>query len=247
MSEAVEILVFAGPSLPPSARPLDQRLAWRPPARAGDALEIDARQARTVVLLDGLFDASPAIRHKELLLLMSRGVGLVGAASMGALRAAELDGFGMIGVGLIYRAFASGQLTRDDEVALLHGPGDMAWQALTEPLVNVRATLVAAVRGRILGPAVARRLRDLAAGIFYQDRTWPLLLERAPDVGLTAAEVARLQAWLPDGRVDLKQSDALEAIRFALGWRGPGARPPPPATTFTAELERQLPFRPAID
>ena len=79
------------------------------------------------MLIDGLFDASPAVRHKELLQLMARGVPVIGAASMGALRAAELAPFGMIGVGRIFTAYAAGALVGDDEVALLHGPEELGW------------------------------------------------------------------------------------------------------------------------
>jgi hypothetical protein len=46
-----------------------------------------------------IFDSTPAVLHKEILWAMDRGVGVSGAASMGALRAAELHWYGMVGVG----------------------------------------------------------------------------------------------------------------------------------------------------
>lgn len=245
MSVATRIVVFAGPSLPAGVRPADPRLLWRPPARAGDALEWDADACRLVVLIDGVFDAQPSVRHKELLLLLSRGVAVIGAASMGALRAAELDRHGMIGVGHIYRAYAAGRLVGDDEVALLHGPAATGWAPLTEPLVNVRATLQAAVRRRILAAATARQILELAADTFYQERTWELLLARATVAGLAEE---RLAAWLPTGRVDLKRHDALDALGLALDTDIPAPdRPSPPATGFTVALIRQAPARPPPD
>ena len=48
---------------------------------------------------------------------MAAGTQVFGAASMGALRAAELAPFGMIGVGAIFAAYRDGRLTGDDEVA----------------------------------------------------------------------------------------------------------------------------------
>ena len=64
---------------------------------------------------------------------------------MGALRAAELDAFGMRGVGQIYASYRCGQFILplgrtsahesfedDDEVALLHAPDDMNYLAATE-------------------------------------------------------------------------------------------------------------------
>jgi hypothetical protein len=140
-------------------------------------------------------------------------------------------------VGLIYRAYASGRLVGDDEVALLHAPEEMGWMALTEPLVNVRATLHRAVRRGALSPAGAQRLFGLAKATFYQDRTWPLLLDQAGETGLAAAERRGFSGWLARGRVDLKRIDALRALSTALA--GDVAAPacaPPPATPFTARL-----------
>lgn len=237
------IAVFAGPSLPPPVRPPDPRLLWLPPARAGDGLALDPQACDAVVLIDGRFDAEPAIRHKELLVLLAR-TQVVGGASMGALRAAELRDHGMIGVGRIYRAYASGRWVGDDEVALLHGPEDMDWRALTTPLVNVRATLVRAVRARVLAAGAARRWLKLAAGIFYQDRTWPFMIAAGREGGLNPREVSDFAAWLPSGAVDLKRADALQAVSLALTLGAPPPRPPPPATSFTAALAKQLAGRP---
>lgn len=239
------ILVFAGPSLPPQRRPSDPRLVWLPPARAGDAMALDAARGDRVLLIDGVFDTSPSIRHKELLMLLSRGVVVIGAASMGALRAVELAPFGMIGVGDVYRAYADGRLTGDDEVALLHGPAQVGWEPLTEALVNVRATLQRAVRARRLEPDAARRLRRLAAAMFYKTRTWPALLDAAAADGL---DVAAFEGWLVSGRVDLKAIDARRAVELALDAELPAPLcEPPPATSFTAELARGLASRPALD
>ena len=68
------------------------------------------------------------------------GVRVVGASSMGALRAAELDRFGMEGVGEVYAYYRDGWLTADADVALVHRDADDGLPPLTWPLVNVRAT-----------------------------------------------------------------------------------------------------------
>ena len=56
---------------------------------------------------------------KKIMHLIDSGVTVIGAASMGALRAAELDAYGMLGVGRIYQMYASGEICGDDEVATL--------------------------------------------------------------------------------------------------------------------------------
>ena len=228
-----DVRVFAGPTLPAHVRPAHPRLVWSPPAQAGDALMLlDGALPAIVVLIDGLFDAAPAIRHKELLLLMSRGVRLYGASSMGALRACELDDYGMIGVGAVYAAYASGRLVADDEVALLHGPVELDWAALTVPLINVRATLVAARRADVATRLIARRLLDRARALHFTVRTWEAILD---GIDVDAGDFA---AWRIACGVDIKRDDALAAIERALaptddGWSPP---PPPPATGFTAAL-----------
>ena len=69
----------------------------------------------------------PTVWHKEILWAMAQGIHVFGAASIGALRAAELDAFGMRGIGRIYEAFRDGVLEDDDEVAVLHGPEELGY------------------------------------------------------------------------------------------------------------------------
>jgi hypothetical protein len=83
-----------------------------PPVRHGDVLSIDAAAGDTVVIIDGAFFHAAAVRHKEILELLARGVRVVGAASMGALRAAELWRYGMIGVGDIFSKYAGGAISQ---------------------------------------------------------------------------------------------------------------------------------------
>jgi hypothetical protein len=227
------VAVFAGPSLPPEDRPRGLPFAWRGPARAGDALDLLGDPGvRTVVLIDGLFDSYPSIRHKELLMLIGAGVRVIGGASMGALRACELHSFGMEGVGQVFRAYARGQLTGDDEVALLHGPEETGWTGLTEPLVNVRATLVEAVRRGMLPGEMARRVRSTAAAIHFSERTWDALL------GACGPGLAGFASWLRSNRVDVKRKDALLCLDAALSPGLPRIAGPPPATVFTETLAR---------
>ena len=196
---------------------------------------------RAVVLIDGFFDESPAVRHKELLELIAAGTPVVGGASMGALRAAELQPHGMIGVGRIFAAYAAGRLTGDDEVAMTHGPEEWGWPVLTEALVNVRATLVAARRARVLDGSAARGVLQTAIEVFYKRRTWAVVLERLAQGPLDHGRLAALEAWLPAGQVNLKQLDALACLEVALDL-GPchEARLVAPSTVFTQALRSRV-------
>ena len=151
--------------------------------------------------------------HKEILFALSKGIRVLGASSMGALRAAELHDFGMIGVGRIFEDYRDEVLRDDDEVAVQHGPAELGYPALSEAMVNVRATLDRAVRESVIEKVTGDRLATLAKAIFYQERTWDRVLDAGSVDGLPKAELAALRAWLPDGRIDLKREDARAMLR----------------------------------
>src|SRR5262249_29488993 len=172
-----------------------------PPVAQGDVYRAAASRARAIGIIDGYFDGMPAVWHKEILWAMNQGIHVFGSASMGALRAAELHAFGMRGVGNIFAAYEAGELEDDDEVAVVHGPAAIGYPSLSEPLVNIRATLGAAERGGIISSITRARLVDSAKATFYQDRSWERLLSE-PVVGRAGEdELQRLRGWLVAGRI----------------------------------------------
>ena len=143
-------IVFLGPSL---ARAEAQDIVdadFRPPAGQGDIMRACAERPVAIALIDGIFKDAPTVRHREILWAMAQGIPVFGASSMGALRAAELSGQGMIGVGLIYRWFRRYALLPDDAVAVTHGPAALGSPALSDALVDIRRGLSAARRKGLL-------------------------------------------------------------------------------------------------
>lgn len=235
MSEA-RIPVFAGPSLPAAARPAGP-FEWHPPAMAGDLIRLRDRPPARLCLIDGYFDSRPAPWHKELLALMARGTILFGASSMGALRAAELHRFGMHGIGAIFRAYRDGRLRGDDEVALIHATEAHDWAPLSVPMVELRATLIAACRSRLIEVSTARRLRSVLHEIHFSDRDWPAMEKACLAEGLLDAPAfRRLQAM----HVPLKRDDALACLAAARAWTEPARPcPAPPETVFIRRLAEE--------
>jgi hypothetical protein len=201
------IVVFAGPSLPTPCEAEDglsiQRLG---PAAQGDVLRAALLYPAAIVLIDGFFEAFPAVYHKEILWALNAGIPVYGAASTGALRAAELHSFGMVGVGEIFDAFVDGTLIRDDEVALIHAPKEVGYSYLSEPLVNMRWTLNSAVSENILTSEIAAQLLSVAEAEFYPNRSYDSLLSACEPMAAHAVEGFR--NWLSNGRVDQKNMDA---------------------------------------
>jgi hypothetical protein len=215
-------VIFAGPSLSREPEIDAAEVVFLPPAAHGDVYRAALKSPAAIGLIDGFFETVPAVWHKEILFALSKGVHVFGGASMGALRAAELHSFGMIGVGRIFEAYRGGIIEDDDEVAVMHGPAELGYQPLSEAMVNVRATVERAEGASIVNSASVAKILRIAKSIFYKERTWTRLLEAARANGVSASECDTLAAWLPSGRVDQKREDAvmlLGEIRALVGTR----------------------------
>ena len=70
-------------------------VAHAPPVKRGDLTAVD--EYEVIVILDGEFGQHDSVSPKEILAVLEKGKTVIGAASMGALRASELDRCGMIG------------------------------------------------------------------------------------------------------------------------------------------------------
>jgi hypothetical protein len=206
--------VFLGPSLSTEeARDVLPGVDVLPPVALGDVYRAALRRPVVIGIVDGYFEQRPAVFHKEILWALDQGISVVGSSSMGALRAAELSAFGMEGVGEIFRCFAAGTLTADDEVAVSHASETHGFRPMSEPLVNIRATLTRARQDGIVSAGTAAMVVAVAKGSYYPDRIWPTMLDAAVESGAPGDEVARLLSWLPGNAVDQKRLDALELLR----------------------------------
>ena len=205
--------VFAGPSLPASDRHEIAELHYLPPVAQGDLLPLIEQGTKVIGIIDGFFEAVPSVLHKEILYAISRGVIVVGGASMGALRAAELSQFGMIGIGPIYEAYAQGRIEDDDEVAVLHGPAEMNYLALSDAMVDIRSTLEAAARAAVINELECAQLAALAKKRHYRERRFDQMLRDSQENDELRSCIAGLEEWLPKGRIPQKQRDAQAVLQ----------------------------------
>jgi hypothetical protein len=209
----VQVFIFLGPTLSHDDARAEFDAVYLPPAALGDVFRAAKERPFAIGIIDGYFERQPAVWHKEILWALSQGVHVFGAASMGALRAAELEAFGMRGVGEIFEAFQSGALEDDDEVAVAHGERSAAYRASSEAMVNIRATLRCAEQEGVLDAALRDRVETLAKRMFYPDRSYPNLLRRALEDGAPADEIRNLSSFVARSRIDQKRLDALELLR----------------------------------
>jgi len=203
------IVVFLGPSLPRAEAESILEAIYLPPAGQSDLISaVQVYQPDAIALIDGVFLARPSTWHKEILYALGQGVAVYGAGSMGALRAAETAAFGTIGMGEIYRLYASGELLDDDEVALVHGAAETGYEPLSEPMVNVRATLQLAQARGILSQDLHQQLITFAKAIYFPERTFAAIFQQAEAAGMPTETLVSLRAFVQEHYVDLKGRDA---------------------------------------
>jgi len=239
----MSVYVFLGPTLPvrDAHRYLDAE--YLGPAAQGDVLRLLPKRPRAIAIVDGRFEDVPAIWHKEILLAMEAGVHVFGAASMGALRAAELDALGMRGVGEIYRAYARGRIEDDDEVAVAHGPAEHGYRELSEAMVNIRDRCRAAANARVVSKRVADRYVAIAKGLFYPERRWARIFEEARTAGVRDRDRRAMATYVKQVTTpSLKARDTIALLRRVAAFvkRAPRPFKPRVRTERTKYLSRLL-------
>jgi hypothetical protein len=210
------IVVFLGPTLErgEASRCLDA--IYQPPVEQGDIVRaVTLLRADIVVLIDGVFAKAPAVRHKEILWALNRGISIYGAASMGALRAAEMHPFGMQGHGLIYRWYRATPLADDDEVAVAMMPKELGAHPLSEALIDMRLTLRLAERSGIIPSSARIAFESIARGMHFVDRTYTALFNKSRDL-LPRGDLdcmPSLPQWVEKHAVRQKRADAIGLLR----------------------------------
>jgi hypothetical protein len=217
----VKLVCFVGITLAPEDAKGILDAEYFGPIKAGDIPAVIAEVGPSAIgIVDGVFHRTAAVLHKDILYALDKGIQVFGAASIGALRAAELRDCGMIGVGQVYGQYVSGELTGDDEVAVpvarLPGKGWVIANGC-DALVNIRATLAAAQIRGALTEAAATAIGQAAKGLCFTERRWDLILQRS-GLGRSKAELAALELELARTRIDVKRADAIAMLHAMNTW-----------------------------
>ena len=214
------IIVFHGPTVDgATVREILPAAECRPPAAQGDLHAAAAERPLAIALIDGAFLDRPSVWHREILAALDSGAPVWGAASMGALRAAECADFGMIGVGKIFEAFRDGRyppfterFEDDDEVAVIHGPADLGSRPLSDALVDLRECLARAEAGGVIDRLARDCLLERLKALPFGQRNFQTLLRFATEgLGATASEAH--SANLTRHRVSQKREDAIALLQ----------------------------------
>ena len=181
---------------------------YRPPVRRHDIRRLLKSSPEIIGIIDGVFFDSAAVAHREIIEALKSGIIVVGGGSMGALRASELESYGMIGVGKVFEMYRNGIIEADDEVAVTFDVESN--EALSIPLVNMRMTIEAAKDARLLNSGQAAAIIEIARRLFYPDRNYQNILSESVKTGIiTDIEKNKLIDFIKINEVDIKRQDAV--------------------------------------
>lgn len=204
--------VFLGPSLPVARARQHLDAVYLPPVVQGDVHRAALRRPSLIGIVDGTFERMPSVWHKEILWAMDQGIPVLGASSMGALRAAELDAFGMQGVGRIYEAFRDGVLEDDDEVAIVHATAEDGYRPLSDAMVNLRRLCEDALAAAVIDRRTHDIVVDVAKQRFYPERHVTTALQDAAAAGADRDLLAGLRGFAGRSSFDQKGEDAVALL-----------------------------------
>jgi hypothetical protein len=135
-----KIFIFAGLSIQESeAKKIDSDIVFLPPISRGDLKNLVKDSHRAILIADGEFSQSLAISPGEIKDALREGSLIYGCSSMGAIRAAELEIYGMIGCGPIFEWVKKSKVFRDDWLGHLYE--NDPYRALTLPFIEIAALL----------------------------------------------------------------------------------------------------------
>lgn len=231
------IHVFAGPSLSGSSMLELDGVRAHPPIAHGDLYRLRPGAEDSVLIVDGIYQHTAPVRHKEILDLYAAGVPIYGTASLGALRATEHQGHGMTGLGTVFGWYRDGRLISDADVALTHGDAEVDFRAFTHAIVSILSVTDRLADAGRLDPAEGSRIVEIARSLHFSIRGSTALLVAAGEQELADSMRLVIDELRADRLGDIKRIDAEDAVRTLLA--GNVATPPSevevPVTTWRKE------------
>lgn len=201
--------IFLGPTLKRAKAENLCDAEYRPPAAMGDITRAVFEKTDAIILIDGVFEDQPSVWHKEILWALSKGIVVIGASSMGALRAAELSEYGMTGYGEVFNAFSSGRLNDDDEVAVVHGPAELGWQPLSDAMVDIRDFVARAVSCCVLNEEEAALIVSHAKAQHFKTRSLKTSVHFALREKRSPFETHEILDWISNIGPGVKERDCI--------------------------------------
>jgi len=209
-------IIYLGPSLSHEKARKILDADYRPPAKKGDFLRLMTLEsdANIVGLVDGLFlQDYPPTPIEVYQIAIKKNTLLVGAASLGALRAVELEKFGMIGIGKIFELYKKGKIHADDEVAVTFAEDKQTLQS--EAMIDIRFNLFVAQRKGVIDEVTKRAVAKVAKSIYFPYRNYDYIIEQTKKLyPKLTNHLESFRFYIQVNRQSLKERDAIKLIRY---------------------------------
>lgn len=209
-------IVYLGPTLSREKAIKILDADYRDPAKKGDFLMLsqDSDEKKYVGFIDGVFlhDYPPSpieVYH----LATRKNIELIGASSLGALRAVELEKFGMKGIGKIFQLYKNGIINADDEVAVTFTRENNILQS--EAMIDIRFNLFLAYKKGIITNQTKKRIAKIAKNIYFPFRNYEdiikLTQQQFPSI---YNELESFRSYILKNRDSLKARDAIKLLKY---------------------------------
>lgn len=214
----IKPIVFIGPSLDIEKARKIFNADYRPPAKKGDFLSllscINDDDRIIVGLVDGLFlQDYPPTPIEVFQLLVKKNMLVLGGASLGALRAVELEKYGMIGIGKIYELYKKNIIAADDEVAVTFTAENQQLQS--EAMIDIRYNLFIALRKGVIDKNTRIAAVKVAKSIYFPFRNYEDIIDetkrRYPSL---SDNLESFRAYISKNRQSLKEKDAIKLVNY---------------------------------
>lgn len=238
-TRSADTFIFIGPSISFGEVPDVSAFNILPPVERGDLYRLLKKKPKAIGIIDGYFGGRPAVSHKEILECLYNGVAVYGASSIGALRAAEMESFGMHGVGQIFEMYKNNVLQGDDEVALTHLSAEHGYRSTSFPLVELRQTLKKLDALQLISHQEGATILQCAQQRCFTDRHLKLIIDSVSENSTRATELLHI---IKNNWVYQKKQDALTLLREMTKNETPGEIVSKPRQYTTWELHHKMQY-----
>lgn len=212
----VQAIIFLGPSLKiEKAKSILPEVEYKPPVKKGDLLKLSSslKEETIIGIIDGYFllDYPPPpieVYH----ILTKKWVKVIGGASLGALRAVELEKFGMVGIGNIFHLYKSKKIIADDEVAVTFTSDNILQ---SEAMIDIRYNVMRAFKRSIISKDAKKDIIKISKNTYFPYRRYQDIIEKAKlNDQSKKQEFDAFDSFIRSSALSLKEIDAIVTLNF---------------------------------
>lgn len=206
-------IVFLGPSLSIEKARKIINAEFLPPAKKGDFIKLSlTSEKKIIILIDGVFlQDYPPTPIEVFQVVNKNNFQVYGASSLGALRAVELEKFGMKGYGQVFELFKKNIINSDDEVAVTF---DNSYNLLSEAMIDIRYNLFLAFKKGIIDKETKQLITRTAKKIYFPFRSYENIVKKSIELySDTRDTIEDFHNFVSTQRQSLKELDAMGILK----------------------------------